>query len=56
MNDVRTIFTGEKRHLYVDPDYSYTDGEANTIQQHKQKYIRFIESLRTKRLNHLSAV
>ena len=52
----RTIFTGVKRHTYVDPDYSYTDSEARLIQQHKQRYIDFIEALRTKRLSHLAAV
>jgi len=45
-----------KRHTYIDPDYSYTDSEAKLIQRHKQRYIDFIERLRTKRLSHLAAV
>jgi len=54
--DFRTIFTGVKRHTYIDPDYSYTDAEAKSIQQHKQTYIDFIETLRSKRLSHLAAM
>jgi len=52
----RTIFTGAKRHTFIDPDYSYTDAEAQTINQHKQKYIDFIETLRSTRLNRLAAM
>jgi len=54
--DCRTIFTGAKRHTYVDPDYSYTDTETKLIQQHKQMYIDLIEAMRRKRLGHLSAM
>jgi len=54
--DFRTIFTGEKRYTYIDPDYSYADSEARLIQQHKQRYIDFIETLRSKRLSHLAAM
>ena len=56
INDFRTIFTGAKRHTYLDPDYSYTDTETELICRHKQIYIDFIDGLRKKRLGRLSAM
>lgn len=46
---VRTIFTHEERHTYVDPDYAYTDEEAEAIQAHKQYYKDYIDYLRDMR-------
>ena len=45
----RNIFTRTIRHNYVDPDYAYTDEEAEAVRQHKQYYSDFIEDLRERR-------
>jgi len=54
--DFRTIFTGAKRHTYIDPDYSYTDTEAKQIQQNKKVYLDLLDELRKKRRGHLQAM
>ncbi|XP_032824158.2 cilia- and flagella-associated protein 47 isoform X1 [Petromyzon marinus] len=49
----RTIFTGEGRHTYIDPDFAYTDEEEQQRQEHKERYSHFIQQLRNQRLSKL---
>ncbi|NXC47636.1 CFA47 protein, partial [Penelope pileata] len=46
----RTIFTKTERYHYVDPEFSYTDCERLSKEQHKEHYADFISSLRQHRL------
>ncbi|XP_049985737.1 cilia- and flagella-associated protein 47 isoform X2 [Alexandromys fortis] len=46
----RTIFTKMPRHVYVDPDYEYTDLEKLERKMHRDYYTDYINSLRNKRL------
>ena len=48
---IRTPFTQVERHNYVDPDYAFTDQEADQVRNHKQFYIDFIDELREQRQN-----
>jgi len=50
---LRTIFNGLVRHNYVDPDYAYTDDQADVVQRHRQYYTDFIDELRQNRINKL---
>ena len=47
----RTIFTKSERHKFVDPDYSYTDGELTDRHAHRNKYINLFRELRDRRIN-----
>ena len=51
----RTVFTRSERHTYVDPDYAFTDEEADAIMTHKQYYTDFIDYLRETRKNKIRA-
>ena len=49
MTSFRSIFTRTDRHTFVDPDYAYTDEEAEAIEAHKQHYADFIDKLPVQR-------
>ena len=42
----RTIYTRAERHTYVDPDYSFTDHEMDTVRMHKEGYGHFMHGIR----------
>ena len=46
----RTIFTKTERYNYIDPEFSYTDCERLSKEEHKEYYADFISSLRQRRL------
>ncbi|CAO2623937.1 Cilia and flagella-associated protein 47 [Lemmus lemmus] len=46
----RTIFTKMPRHVYVDPDYEYTDLEKLERKIHRDYYTEYINNLRNARL------
>ena len=49
MSYYRTIFSHFDRYTFVDPDYAYTDEEAEAVAAHKQYYVDYIAYIRDRR-------
>ena len=45
----RTHFTGVQRYSYVDPDYTYTDEEADAVKRHRDQYQDYLRRRREMR-------
>lgn len=47
----RTIFTRERRHTYIDPDYAYVDDDDVKRFKHRDSYVQLLREMKQIRLN-----